>query len=211
MSVWFILSTKVVDINQLYYNSHFSYTRNINVINKARLSNFVLLSLPSQCTQKLQPLNSLAGIVGNSCTICLVLNSWVVAQDCTQRHDICINYLSLLRFINRCHFIVIRGLFCCGNINRYSFYLIMHNGIGLKQSLNCEMYISYVEIQQFVLCIILFQNYAILCIEILERSTLDFTNVWLCIYTFICRPSGGTLDDRYISLIDLSSKCACTV
>lgn len=41
----------------LILDGHSSHTRNINVINKAHLSNVVLLSLPSHCTHKLQPLD----------------------------------------------------------------------------------------------------------------------------------------------------------
>jgi transposase len=41
----------------LILDGHSSHTRNINVINKARMSNVVLLSLPSHCTHRLQPLD----------------------------------------------------------------------------------------------------------------------------------------------------------
>jgi len=41
----------------LIMDGHSSHTRNINVINKARQSNVVLLSLPSHCTHRMQPLD----------------------------------------------------------------------------------------------------------------------------------------------------------
>lgn len=42
----------------LILDGHSSHTRNLNVINKARKANVVLLSLPSHCTHKMQPLDS---------------------------------------------------------------------------------------------------------------------------------------------------------